>query len=296
MNKREEEASLNDNQTIGKAIVFIENHLYQPIVASDVAEAVSYSYYHFHRYFHVIMGETIGSYIRSRRLTQAAWDLVHSDKKVLDVGLSLYFETAESFTRAFKNRYSMTPSEYRKNGIDVLIGNRQPAQKSNKTIITYAGLTPEILRMPEIYIMGIRYKTTVAGNESLKMWQQFNNKVPPDLLLNKRYGIFETGDTCSSDIFSTDSESMAFVGIEISKNHPILNHMQIKKLCGGRYARFVHRGTVDTLIQTYHYIWGTWFPKSGYELANRDDFECYTERFTGAYDSNSEIDIYFPIE
>lgn len=286
---------MNDKQVIGKAIVFIENNLYQPMVTRDVAEAVSYSYYHFHRYFQAIMGETIGSYIRSRRLTQAAWDLVHSDKKVLDVGLSLYFETAESFTRAFKDRYSMTPSEYRKGGIDVLIGNRQSAQKSDKTIITYAGLTPEILVVPEIYIMGIRFKTTVSGNESVTMWQQFNKKVPPDLLNNKRYGIFETCETCSSDIFSTDSESMGFVGIEISKNYPILKDMQIKKLCGGKYARFVHRGTVETLIQTYHYIWGVWFPKSGFELANRDDFECYTERFNEANDGNSEIDIYFPI-
>lgn len=63
---------MNDIQIIGKAIVFIEKHLYQPIAAPDAAEAVSYSYYHFHRYFHAFMGETIGSYIRSRRLTQAA--------------------------------------------------------------------------------------------------------------------------------------------------------------------------------------------------------------------------------
>ena len=28
-----------------------------------VAEAASYSYYHFHRYFALVMGETIGSYI-----------------------------------------------------------------------------------------------------------------------------------------------------------------------------------------------------------------------------------------
>lgn len=89
---------------------------------------------------------------------------------------------------------------------------------------------------------------------------------------------------------------MAFVGIEIPKNYPVLNDMQIKKLCGGKYARFTHRGTVNTLIQTYYYIWGAWFPKSGFELANRDDFECYTERFTGANDSNSEIDIFFPVE
>jgi len=287
---------LNDNQIIGKAIVFIENNLYEPIAACDVAKAVSYSYYHFHRYFQAVMGETIGSYIRSRRLTQAAWSLLHSEKKVIDIGLSLYFETAESFTRAFKDRYSMTPTEYRKNGIDILIGNRQSAQKPDKTIITYAGLNPEIIMIPATYIMGIRFKTTITGNESVSMWQQFYNQIPPALFTNRRYGIYEAGETCSSDIFNMDSETTAFLGVEILENYPIPDGMQRKNLCGGKYARFIHRGTVDSLIQTYHYIWGVWFPKSGLELANRDDFECYTERFIGENDENSEIDIYFPIQ
>lgn len=286
---------MNDTHVIGKAIVFIENNLYKPIAAHDVAKAVSYSYYHFHRYFQAVMGETIGSYIRSRRLTQAAWDLVHSDKKILDVGLSLYFETAESFTRAFKDRYSMTPTRYRKNGIDVLIGNRQSAQRADMTIIAYADLTPEIVVMPDLYMMGIRFKTTVSGNEAVSVWQEFNRRIPCELLANKRYGVFEASESCSPDEFHMESESMAFVGIEIDENYPILKDMQRKRLCGGRYARFVHKGTVNNLIQTYRYIWGVWFPKSGFELANRDDFECYTERFTGAEDSNSEIDIYFPI-
>lgn len=62
------------------------------------------------------------------------------------------------------------------------------------------------------------------------------------------------------------------------------------------YAVFTHKGTVDTLIQTYQYIWGVWFPKSGFQIADRDDFECYTERFAGADHDKSEIDIYFPID
>lgn len=287
---------MGDKQIIRKAIVFIENNLYEPIVACDVAKAVSYSYYHFHRYFQAVIGENIGSYIRSRRLTQAAWDLIHSEKKILDIGISLYFETAESFTRAFKDRYSMTPTEYRKNGIDVLIGSRQSAQRPDKTIITYADLSPEIITIPVVYIMGIRFKTTINGNESVAMWQHFNNQIPSSLLSSKRYGVFEAGETCSSGIFNMNSETMAFVGVEILEDYPTFNCMQRKALYGGKYAKFIHRGTIDTLIQTYHYIWGIWFPKSGFELANRDDFECYTERFIGPNDENSEIDIYFPIE
>lgn len=286
---------MNHDPIIGQAVVFIENHLYEPIAACDVAKAVSYSYHHFHRYFSAVMGETIGSYIRSRRLTQAAWDLTHSRKKIIDIGLSLYFETAESFTRAFKDRYSMTPSEYRKNGVDVLIGRRRTAQTPEKTIITYAGLTPEIVSIPDIRLMGIRFKTTVNGNESTAVWQQFNRRIPPELVSNRRYGVFEAGETCSAGSFHTGSESTAFAAVEVPEDYPVLDGMDLKMLCGGKYAKFTHRGTVDTLLQTYHYIWGVWFPKSGYELANRDDFECYTERFTGTDQEKSEIDIYFPV-
>lgn len=285
-----------DNKAIGKAIVFIENNLFEPIAACDVAKACSYSYYHFHRYFQAVMGETIGSYIRTRRLTQAAWDLVHSEKKIIDIGVSLYFETAESFTRAFKDRYSMTPTDYRKNGLDVLIGNRPPAQIFQNTLYTYTDLTPQIVTISEIYIMGIGFKTTINGNESIPMWQLFNQRIPDPFINNKRFGIFEAGENCSSDIFNTHSETTAFVGIEFPKEQPIPEDMQRKILCGGKYARFIHTGRVKNLMQTYHYIWGVWFPKSGYELDNRDDFECYTERFTGEDMEDSEIEIYFPIK
>ena len=166
---------MNDHQIIGQAIVFIENHLYETITARDAAEAVSYSYYHFHRYFSAVMGETIGNYIRSRRLTQAAWDLTHSDKKIIDIGLSLYFESAESFTRAFKDRYSMTPSEYRKHGIDVLIGNRQSARLPDETIVTHAGLTPEFVSMPAINIMGFRS----AAMNQLPCGSSLTDRFPP---------------------------------------------------------------------------------------------------------------------
>lgn len=290
---------MDQEQVIGKAIVFIENNLYEPIAACDVADAVAYSYYHFHRYFQAVMGETIGSYIRSRRLTQAAWDLVHTRKKILDIGISLYFETAEGFTRAFKNRFSMTPTEYRKNGIDVLLGNRQPADTGRKAVVPHSGPDPAIVILSPVIIMGFRFETTAAGDSCAPMWETFSRclsaNADKELLIHNQYCVFEGGETCASDVFSADSKASAFIGIEVSENTPLLPGMEIKKLTGGKYARFVHRGATDTLIETYRYIWGVWFPKSGCELSSHDDLECYTERFLGAYDENSEIDLYFPV-
>lgn len=45
----------------------------------------------------------------------------------------------------------------------------------------------------------------------------------------------------------------------------------------------INRGTVETLFSTYQYIWGIWYPQSGYEIADREDFECCTEKFLGPY-------------
>lgn len=86
---KKEETVLKDKQIIGRAIIFIETNLYEPLTVESVASVVSYSYYHFHRYFQAVMGETIGSYIRSRRLTQATYDLIYSNKKILDIAISL---------------------------------------------------------------------------------------------------------------------------------------------------------------------------------------------------------------
>lgn len=290
--------ALNNKEVIGRAIVFIENNLYEPLTASMVADAVSYSYYHFHRYFQATIGETIGSYIRSRRLTQAAYELVHSNKRILDIAISLYFESAQSFTRAFKKRYGIVPSEYRKNKVDVLITNHEPIEVESLSVCDYGDLVPEIIVFQAKYVAGFRFKMSIENNNSVAMWEKFNmqllnqKEIP---LYNYRYSIYEANDTCQANTFNKSSQTTAFIGIEIPNGFNIPNGMQMKKICSGKYAKFMHKGTVESLIYTYRYIWGVWFPQSGFQLADRDDFECYTERFLGPKNENSQIDIYFPI-
>jgi AraC family transcriptional regulator len=168
------EAVLKDKQIIGRAVIFIETNLYEPLTVESVADAVSYSYYHFHRYFQAVMGETIGSYIRSRRLTQAAYDLIYSNRRILDIAVSLYFESAESFTRAFKKRYGITPTEYRKNGVDVLIGKHHPMQLDKITGCNYANLLPEIVTFEPKSVVGFRFNMSIEKNNSIEMWEKLN--------------------------------------------------------------------------------------------------------------------------
>lgn len=289
---------MDKSYIIGKAIVFIENNLYNSIVVSEVSDAVSYSYYHFHRYFQAVMGETVGSYIRSRRLTQAALELITTDKNIMDIAVSLRFESHEAFTRAFKTRYKMTPKQYRTNGVNVLIGNKKAYIEEDFRYLSNITLVPEIVSISQISVIGMRFETTVMDNKSVVIWEQFNKTlVNLDAVYSSfcRYEIFEVGDSCSANAFNDESYCSVFIGIEVPDGFAIPCGMQRKTLCSGKYARFTHTGTVATLPQTYRYIWGTWFPKSNFEISGYDDFECYTERFLGADNEDSQIDIYFPI-
>lgn len=60
--------------------IFIENNLNEDIKAEEVAGVADYSYVHFYRIFETVLGETVGNYIRSRRLKRAANDLLCTGK------------------------------------------------------------------------------------------------------------------------------------------------------------------------------------------------------------------------
>lgn len=287
---------MEHNKAIGAAIVYIENNLHEPLNAVMVSHAVSYSYYHFHRHFLFVMGETIGSYIRSRRLTQAGYELVHSETKILDIALSLYFESAESFSRAFKKKYGVAPREYRKKGVDVLIASH-PAT-APETLPGCAACPPEIVTVRPMRVAGLSFSMSIADNPSIAMWDKLNARlaalpdVPPAV---SRYGFYGAEDECRETTFHESSEATAFIGVAWG-DRPVPEGMRAKAFAGGRYARFIHRGSVATLLATYRYIWGVWFPQSGYALADREDFECYTDQFLGPFDSDSAIEIYFPVQ
>lgn len=62
-----------------------------------------------------VLGETPGTHQRRLRLDRAAWLLLTSRTTVLDVALTTGFENHETFTRAFRTRFGVTPSAFRLN-------------------------------------------------------------------------------------------------------------------------------------------------------------------------------------
>jgi AraC family transcriptional regulator len=69
--------------------------------------------WHFHRVFSGAVGETPRKHVERVRLDRAAYLLAVTDERVLDVGLTVGFQSHETFTRAFGRRFGRSPSRYR---------------------------------------------------------------------------------------------------------------------------------------------------------------------------------------
>jgi AraC family transcriptional regulator len=97
-----------------RAVEYIETHLTEPITFETISNTAYLSGFHFSRVFHLYLGETLSSYVRKRRLTEAADNLIHTELPILEIALKFQFESQEAFTRSFKRQFHLTPAKYRK--------------------------------------------------------------------------------------------------------------------------------------------------------------------------------------
>ncbi|RAL22050.1 AraC family transcriptional regulator [Thermoflavimicrobium daqui] len=102
-----------------QAIFYIEKYIQHDISLDKVANYMGFSSYHFHRLFQSVIGMSVTAYIRRRRLTLAAIDLIHTDCRILDIAVTYRFSTQESFTRAFQKMFQMPPGMYRKHYLQI---------------------------------------------------------------------------------------------------------------------------------------------------------------------------------
>ena len=101
---------------IQRALDYTEAHLTEEIDYEEVAKQACSSSFHFQRMFGMLLGLTLGDYIRMRRLTLAACDLQQTGGKVIDIAMKYGYDTPESFSRAFARFHHISPTEARHGG------------------------------------------------------------------------------------------------------------------------------------------------------------------------------------
>lgn len=99
---------------MNRVMDYIDRHLDTAVQLDTLAEVAHFSGFHFHRVFQAWCGETLGDYVRRRRLEVGALYLEHhGEMSVLEVAVAVGFGSGEAFARAFKRHFGVTPRQWR---------------------------------------------------------------------------------------------------------------------------------------------------------------------------------------
>lgn len=105
--------------TLTAIIVFIETRLQSGFTYAELEKATGFSLPHIRAIFAGCTGKSLSRYILERKISNASFDITHSDESILSIAVKYNFSSHDVFTRAFHRITGHTPQEFRKNRISV---------------------------------------------------------------------------------------------------------------------------------------------------------------------------------
>jgi AraC family transcriptional regulator len=92
---------------------YVREHTDEELNREVLAAVAGFSVPHFHRIFTAHVGENIASYVRRVRLERAGRKLRMGAVDITEVALAAGYDTHAAFSKAFKQHFGLSPSEFR---------------------------------------------------------------------------------------------------------------------------------------------------------------------------------------
>lgn len=282
---------------IAKAALYIEHNLAEPLRASDIAKHASLSVFHFQRLFSAYMGEPLNQYISARRLESAAKKLAHTPNvNLLQLGLDSGFQTHSAFSKAFKTKFGVAPSAFRKAPSPL----REGADQGRKLLVSVPQSkfleTLEVVNLPRFCF---QFRTS-SGTSDGQFFQQNDQDIgqqfaalldedpAPDLFLM----------SCFPDSPQNLNDGNAPVWFGGAFSAPTQSYWSKDwyQFDAGEWAVFEHRGEYRFLYQSWNRIYRNWFAQSDYLLRDAFPFEAYLTPTKNKGPSQPVTKIYIPVK
>ena len=105
---------MKDWEQIQRALKHAKQNSGTNVRLANLAAEAGQSQFHAHRTLRAALGETPKQFTLRLRVDRAAAALLETQASILDIALACGFESHEAFCRAFRRRFRMSPSAYRK--------------------------------------------------------------------------------------------------------------------------------------------------------------------------------------
>lgn len=101
---------MDDRQLVVRMIAYMERKLAEPLDMDGLARHAGYSPNRLRQKFFRVMGDTPSGYLRKRKLTEAAKEILGGGK-IVEVSLKYGYSSQDNFTTAFRSYFGVPPGE-----------------------------------------------------------------------------------------------------------------------------------------------------------------------------------------
>lgn len=267
---------MNWIESLQLAIAYMEEHLLENMTMEQIAAQAHISPFHFQRTFALLTDVTVAEYIRRRRLTLAANELIQSDYKIIDLALKYGYDTPESFSKAFRRQHGIAPSEARKNSTSVKSYNRLVIQLSLK------GAEPmnhRIVEQTTFTLVGIKQAFSYIDGENLrgiaKMWQDAYTSGTEDRLFELNNGVIQgLLGVCVDQNEIQEKQMEYWIATAYDGEEP--EGLSSFTIPASKWSVFEVEGPMpESMQRLWKQIISEWFPSNPYEHAGIPELEVY---------------------
>ena len=271
---------------ICSALAYMEEHLTEELNIADVARRAYVSSFHFQRMFSALCGISVGEYIRNRRMTLAAEDLLNTDEKIIDIAMKYGYDSSDSFARAFQRFHGILPSHARRGS------NSLRAYAPIIIQLTMKGghmMEYRIAEKPAFTVMGIKrmFNDDTSYQEIPRFWQEVMRS--PNKPVCGMYGV-------CMDLTENEGEFEYLIADNYVPWEEIPEDCEARTIPASLWAVFPCRGSLpETLQDVNTRMWSEWLPAcKSYRLAGNYNIEMYAPPAEKPEDTYSEI--WLPVE
>ena len=307
MPNSENELHIDYKARINRVFQYIEDNLDEQLSLQELAKIAHFSPFHFHRVFKLITSETLNEYVIRQRIEKSASVLLHRKNQSISEVADLHgFSNNTVFSRAFKQFYGVSPSEFQKQNLMKSSKIRQlnsknctPHPSREEYLCTIDHLKKwlnmsaqiEIRTLPTIHLA---FMNSIGELNLQNTYQKLLRWATPKGLLDK-------ADTKVITIyhnsFKITAPNKVRMSACISTDMEFVPEGEVGKMSieGGKHIV----GYFEITPKEFEKAWTgmfLWMNEKGYKKADKNPFEIYLNNFNEHPEGIAFVELCIPIE
>ncbi|MFA9467013.1 MAG: GyrI-like domain-containing protein [Velocimicrobium sp.] len=256
---------------LNSAMNYIEENITDSMDMENVSKIAGCSSYHFQRMFVYMTEVPISEYIRKRKMSLAAVDIMNGEK-VIDVAIKYGYESPTAFNRAFKSIHNIAPSKMKEDGVVV---KAFPPIHFQISIKGDSEMNYRIIKKEAFKIIGISAPLEKELEKNFQIVPKMWGKCATDGTIPALLPFMDTDLKGLLGVSSCNKETdwKYYIAVATTKETPEqFDELQIPACT---WAVFSGEGKNTAIQELEARIVREWLPTSGYEYANAPDIEVY---------------------